>query len=299
LNIFDEFTYKKHELIRDLMRKNDKIIYYLIFFNNNDNDEKVVLEYTDKEELNIERYSDFWNLRKWFLFVNGSTSPSKPLGGLETETDYARKLLIKFWNEKMNHNDDQGRSYTERMLTIYDEYGQPQYDNGGNVIKFNTYGFDFDLVIYNKEKNFLSNIELAYNNKPKNRPNKFCGPMNYCWGYGTTGIDNTQKYNNLWKATQYLKGTFSVLNYTDENNEDKTIDNTFKLILINSLDYNDGITNEVVYEIEKDKFENALFKTTNDYSEFYKKSSETNFHNERYMKKVSESKRERKLQNRC
>ena len=54
-------------------------------------------------------------------------------------------------------------------------------------------------------------------------------------------IDNTQKYNNLWKATKYLKGTFSVLNYTDENNEENTIDNDFKLILINSLDYKDGI----------------------------------------------------------
>lgn len=295
-DIFDEFTYEKHQVIRNLMKKNNKIIYYLIFYNNNDNDEKKVFEYTNSNNLEVISYANFWELREWFLEVNNSTDtiPSKPLGGLETETDYARKLLIEYWKEKMNPNDDQGRLYTEKMLTVYEEDGQVKYDTNGNTIKYNTYGFDFDLVIYNEESNFLSNIELAYNNKPKSRANRFCGPMNYCWGYGLTGIDNTQKYNNLWKATKYLKGTFSVLNYTDENNEENTIDNDFKLILINSLDYKDGITNEVVYIIEKSKFEEALLLTENDYSKFEESAKNSVKHYANYMKTVSENRRNQK-----
>ncbi|NFL91057.1 hypothetical protein FDB69_15080, partial [Clostridium botulinum] len=43
-NIFDEFTFRKHIMIRNLMHLNYNICYYLIIYSNKDEQEKKVLE---------------------------------------------------------------------------------------------------------------------------------------------------------------------------------------------------------------------------------------------------------------
>ncbi|MCS6131118.1 hypothetical protein DWV13_05590 [Clostridium botulinum] len=292
-NIFDEFTFRKHIMIRNLMHLNYNICYYLIIYSNKDEQEKKVLEYVNDRTLNIKTYDNFFKLREWFLAVNGenSTSYSKPLGGLESGTDYGKELILKFWGSGIRKDDDQGRKYTEKLLTKYGKSGEPILNNEGEIMKYNTYGFDFDLFIFLEQEPFLLNIELAYNEKLF-IPNVKCSPMRYCWNGSSK--DNKRKYNQLWKATQMLNGKFSILNYTDKNNMQKREDNVFGFSIINDLDEERGFLNETKFRITKDNFEQALEKIIRnsdiELKEFKKKSESFKIYNEEFFRNWQKNK---------
>lgn len=254
--IFDNFTIEKHKAIRNMMN-NKNIIYYVIFYSLNDYENKKVLNYHDNE-LEVYEYNNFFELQRWFLNINNDNTStwSKPLGEIKSETDYAEELIKQYWKENIN-NDDQGRNYTEKLLTKYDDNGHAITDLSGRVQKYNTLGFDFDLFIYSSETGCLLNIELAYNEKYI-IPNVKCTPMRYCWGNGRKVSDNKRKYNNLWRATQLLGGRLAILNYTDKNNKKQKKDDMFGLSIINELDENLGFRNETKHQISKDNFETAI-----------------------------------------
>lgn len=249
--IFDKFTYEKHCFIRSLMNSNSNIYYYLIFYTNNDIDKKIVIEYKDNHTRYIHEYASFEGLQSWFLEINNidGDAHSKPLGKIKTTTEYAKNLLFNYWKSDINVNDDQGLGFTKRLLTYK--------DSNGVLIEATTKGFDFDLFIFFKESNSLINIEFALNEKGT-KENYVCTPMKYCWGYGPPSVpDNKMKYNRLWKATKLLNGEFSVLNYSENNND-------LGFSVIKDLDYNRGFLNETKYIISRKNFEKSLFKTINE-----------------------------------
>lgn len=249
--IFDKFTYKKHCIIRNLMKTNSDLIFYLILFTNNDLDKKIVVEYTDHFTRIIHEFSTFKDLQIWFLEINNidGDSYSKSLGKIKSNTEYASKLLFEYWKADINTNDDQGLEFTKKLLTYM--------NNKGEIVEATTKGFDFDLFIYFRDNDSLINIEFALNEKGVINNYK-CTPMRYCWGHNPPRVpDNKMKYNRLWKATKLLNGEFSILNYSD-------IDQNFGFSIINSLDYNVGFLNETKFLITKDNFEKSLLATINE-----------------------------------
>ncbi len=249
--ILDKFTYEKHCLIRSLMRSNDSIYYYLIFYSNNELHKKIVIEYKDKHTRHIHEYGGFEDLQSWFLKINNidGDSHSKPLGKVKTSTEYAKNLVYNYWKSNINTNDDQGLEFTKRLLTYK--------DSKENLTEATTKGFDFDFFIFFEENNSLINIEFALNYK-NTKENYVCTPMKYCWGYGPPGVpDNKMKYNRLWKATKLLNGEFSILNYSENNND-------IGFSIINDLDYDRGFLNETKYIISKNNFEKSIFETANE-----------------------------------
>lgn len=249
--ILDKFTYEKHGLIRRLMISNSSICYYLIFYTNNDEDKKIVIEYKDIHTRCIHEYGNFENLQNWFLEINNidGDAHSKTLGKVKTSTEYAKNLLYNYWKSDINADDDQGLEFTKRLLT----YKNPK----GDLIESTTKGFDFDFFIFFEASNSLINMEFALNYK-NTKENYVCTPMKYCWGYGPPGVpDNQMKYNRLWKATKLLNGEFSILNYSEN-------DNDIGFSIINDLDYNKGFLNETKYIISKNNFEKSIFETASE-----------------------------------
>lgn len=212
------------------MKDYNNIIYYVIMYSLNDNEKKKVLKYNDNNtKFDIDEYDNFFELRKWFLYINNDngTSWSKILGEKKSETHYAESLMKEYWGENIN-NDDQGIAYTEKLLTKYYAYGQAivkLINNELKIQKYKTLGFDFDFFIYNEKEDNLLNIEFAYNKKHR-LPNIKCHPMRYCWE--NYKDDNKRKYNNLWFATNQLGGKFAILNYTDEKNDKKSFELSIK-----------------------------------------------------------------------
>jgi hypothetical protein len=233
------------------MSSNSNIIYYLIFYTNNIPDKKIVIEYQDRQTRNISEYAGFEHLQAWFLKINNidGDAHSKPLGKIRSNAKYARDLLLNYWNFDINVNDDQGLSFTKKLLSFKDA--------AGVLHEATTKGFDFDLFIFFAKSNSLINIEFALNKK-ETKENQVCTPMKYCWGNGPPGVpDNKMKYNRLWKATKLLNGVFSILNYSENSN-------LLGFSVINDLDYKRGILNETKYLITKNNFKKSLFATTNE-----------------------------------
>lgn len=285
--IFDDFTFNKHKIIRKLMQNNDKIIYYLIIYSNVDNEKKLVIKYKNKNECYIDEYKNLMELQKWFLPINDESPYSKPLGQLESKTTYAHDLMDNFWGNGINKNDDQGLKLTQKLLTTIDA--------AGNIKNKNTSGFDFDLFVYLRDKRYLLNIELAYNQKV-NQPNIKCTPMKYCWGYGKSGVsDNRRKYNQLWNVTKLLNGKLAILNYTDKNNDKRKDDNLFGFSLINDMNYTAGFLNETKYRIKRDNFEKALDecikKEDINFSCFENKAESVEIYDEDFFSKWSENRK--------
>lgn len=240
--LFDEFTYNKHKIIRNLMKSNDRIIYYLVLYNDDDSKEKVVIEYKSCMDRIINIYINFYELQKWFIKVNdiNSTKPSKNLGKITSETKYGQDLIKNIWGERIN-DDDQGVELVKRLLTV---------NIDGQICEYETRGFDIDLFLYIDCTHML-NIELALNKKNYLK-NTQCNPMRYCWNGKYK--DNRRKYISLWKASEILNSKFAILNYNDEDDE-------CGLSFINTLDNEQGIRNETKYTIDKGRFKEAIEET--------------------------------------
>lgn len=246
--IFDKFTLEKHSLIRKIMRTNNNIIYYIIFYSDMDLDKKILIEYKDNLTRCLHEFDNFKELQSWFININNidGDSHSKPLGNIQTNTEFAKKILFDYWKTDINEFEDQGLEFTKKLLKSKDEKG--------NDIEISTKGFDFDLFLYFENSNSLITIELALNKKNK-KENFECTPMKYCWGNNPPHVpDNKLKYNKLWQATKLLNGELSILNYSESEKD-------LGYSIIHNLDYEKGILNETKFIISKTNFINSLIST--------------------------------------
>lgn len=246
-NIFDNFTYQKHQCIKRLIMYRN-VVYYIILYNDNDELEKKVICYEPNKHPRIISFFDFKELQNWFLKLNevNKSSKSKKLGEIRTNDRYADKILKSIWKSDINEDDDQGLEYTIKLLTLKNQ--------NGDYITYETKGFDYDLFIYFALEDKIMNIEFALNNKYSEfRTNTSCTPMKYCWGRNPASKipDNQRKYNNLWITTKILGGALFVLNYSESNN-------IYGLQHIREMSTTYGIMEETKFRIMPKNFEECV-----------------------------------------
>ena len=245
-SILDDFTYEKHRCIKKLI-SNKNIVYYILLYNEIDPEPKKVIAYENGAIQGITTFNNFLELQKWFLELNdiNRNSKSKVLGDIRTDNNYSDKIIKSYWGEKINENDDQGLSYTIKLLTVKTSTGKEKV--------YETKGFDYDLFVYFEEDNVIMNVEFALNNQDHKRANTTCTPMKYCWGRNanSSASDNQRKYNNLWLTTKLLNGEFFVLNFSKN-------DKLCGLQHIKELSTSTGILEERKYRIKPKSFTKAI-----------------------------------------
>lgn len=203
---FEFFNYEKEQNIREFNKEKKAFIknpnfcdnYCGIGYNINKNS-YAILESNFLEGTSERRELDWIQYQRWFTRKNNLSladgSHSKPLSAASSKI---------------------GDSYVQRLLSQIhiDQYPGIDFscDNSGLDITIKalngnpTAGFDFDM--YEPTENIV--IEFLKRENPQ-ITNLTAHPVRYPW--------NFKKFVSLWSATQRLKGTLYLVNYSDDFSE--------------------------------------------------------------------------------
>lgn len=265
-------NHTKHNLLLRLTRPPYGCLFHVVLYSDKQSEPKIVCDFTS-DGITHSLY-DFKSLQEWFCDINNELEgASKILGKCEaTGANSKNKSGIPILRRIFKNlpEDDGGLDITKKLLT-------------SNTTK----GFNLDLFTYYEEVDKFVIFEFL------KRENRYvtvytAHPMRYCWGKSRLG-DNTQKFVSLWRAAQFLKAEFFLVNYSDEHDEG------VGLINVINIDPDKGFRMEEKYNMTFAQFEewmlymNDLQKTGDRFLDKYQYIKKT--YGEKFFDNWEENKR--------